>query len=108
MGAFFDFLTIITILVWLIGLAAHGLISPETTALCLVVLVVLVAIGRAAHMGLVRTVFRIGLPVVSVLALAMYYGGGDRQSAIGIVASVCTIGLMLFGLYLMVSGPFRR
>jgi hypothetical protein len=108
MGAFFDFLTIITILVWLVGLAAHGFISPETTALCLVVLVVLIAIGRAAHIGLVRTVFRIGLPVVSVVAFATYYGGGNRQTAVDIVAQLCMIGLILFGMYFIVSGPFRR
>jgi len=52
---------------------AHGGISPQVTALCMVISVIFVAIGRAAHMELVRTVFRIGLSVLSVLALATYY-----------------------------------
>ncbi len=108
MGAFFDFLTIVSILAWMLGLAAHGGISPQATALCLVVLVVLVAIGRAAHMGLVRTVFRIGLPILSVLALATYYGGGDQRATMGLIGSILVLGIMLFGLYVMVSGPFRR
>jgi len=108
MGSFFDFLTIVSILAWLVGLAAHGGMSPQATALCLVILVIFVAIGRAAHMGLVRTVFRIGLPVLSVLALATYYGGGDQRATTAIIAQLCTIGIMLFGLYIMVSAPFRR
>ncbi len=107
-GAFFDFLTIVGVLSWLLGLAAHGFISPQTTALCLVVLVILIAIGRAAQMGLVRTVFRIGLPVLSVLALATYYGGGDQRALVSVIAGICTLGIMLFGLYIMVLGPFRR
>ena len=59
-------------------------------------------------MGLVRTVFRIGLPVVSVMALAAYYGQGDERATAAIIANIGLLGVMLFGLYIMVSGLFRR
>ncbi len=105
MSAFFIILSMVALLV---GLAARGLMSPEMAAECLVGLVILLAIGRAMGTGLAGTTLRVGIPVLSILALALYYGGGSRQAAVNIVAQLCTIGLMLFGLYIMVSGPFRR
>ena len=33
---------------------------------------------------------------------------GNQQAAVNIVAQLCTLGLVVFGIYLMVSGPFRR
>ena len=105
MSAFFIILSLVALLV---GLAAHGLISPEITVGCLVGLVILLALGRAMGTGLASTVLRVGIPVLSITALALYYGGGSREAAVNIVAQLCTLGIMLFGLYIMVSGPFRR
>ena len=104
MSAFFVILSLVALLV---GLAAHGLMSPEMAAECLIGLVILLAIGRGMGSGLAGTVLRVGIPVLSILALALYYGGGSKQGAVNIVAQLCTIGLVLFGIYLMVSGPFR-
>jgi hypothetical protein len=50
----------------------------------------------------------VGIPILSIIALALYYGGGSQQAAVNIVAHLCTLGLVVFGIYLMVSGPFRR
>mgnify|MGYP001610986890 CR=1 FL=1 len=105
MSSFFIILSLVALLV---GLAAHGLISPEMAAVCLIGLVILLAIGRAMGTGLAGTVLRVGIPVLSILALALYYGDGSQQAAVNIVAQLCTLGLMLFGVYIMVTGPFRR
>ena len=105
MRAFFIILSLVPLLV---GLAARGLMSPEMTVECLVGLVILLAIGRAMGTGLVGTVLRVGISVLSILAFASYYGGGSQQAVVNIIAQLCTIGLMLFGIYIMVSGPFRR
>jgi hypothetical protein len=105
MSSFFIILSLVALLV---GLAAHGLMSPEQAAGALVVLAILLAIGRAMGTGLAGTVLRVGIPILSIIALALYYGGGSQQAAVNIVAQLCTLGLVVFGIYLMVSGPFRR
>ncbi|MFO7906576.1 MAG: hypothetical protein R6U98_28225, partial [Pirellulaceae bacterium] len=95
MSAFFIILSLVALLV---GLTAHGLISPEMTAGCLVGLVVLLALGRAMGTELAGTVLRVGIPVLSIIALALYYGGGSREDAVNIVAQLCVLGIVLFGL----------
>lgn len=103
-----NFFIILSLVALLVGLAAHGLMSPDTTTGFLVALVILLAIGRAMGTGLAGTVFRVGIPVLSIIGLALRYGDGSRESVISIVAGLCTLGLMLFGIYIMISGPFRR
>ncbi len=103
-----NFFIILSLVALLVGLAAHGLMSPDQAAGALVVLAILLAIGRAMGTGLAGTVFRVGIPVLSIIALALYYGGGGREAAVNIVAQLCALGLVVFGIYLMVSGPFRR
>ena len=103
-----NFFLILSIVAVLVGLAAHGLMSPSLTVGCMVALVVLLALGKAMGTGLAGTVLRVGIPVVSIIALALYYGGGSKQAAVNIAAQLCTLGLVLFGMYLMVSGPFRK
>jgi hypothetical protein len=107
MGAFFDFFTIVGILAWIIGLTARGFVSPEMAVWSLLGLVILLAIGRVTNRGLVSTAFRVGLPVLSVMALATYYGDGSSQSTIAIVSHLAVLAIILFALYLMVSAPFR-
>jgi hypothetical protein len=103
-----NFFIILSLVALLVGLTAHGLMSPTQAAETLVVLAILLAIGRAMGTGLAGTLLRVGLPVLSIIALALYYGGGSQQAAISIVAQLCTLGLMVFGIYVMVSGPFRK
>lgn len=103
-----EFFIMLSLVVLLVGLAAHGLMSPEMTASCLVGLVILLAIGRATHTGLAGMVLRVGTPVLSIMALALYYGDGSRETVVHVVAELGSLGLVLFGIYLIVSGPFRR
>jgi hypothetical protein len=107
-GTFFDMLTIVSVLAFLLSQAARGNISADLVAVALVILVVLVAFARAARMSLPRLVFRIALPVLAVWGLVSQYDGGDPRVRTQILASLGTILIMLLGLYVMVSGPFQR
>jgi hypothetical protein len=91
-----------------VSLAAHGVLTPEATANCLVGLVAMLAIGWAMGTGLIGSIIRIGIPIISVLAVAQYYGGGNGDAAVKIVAQLCELGLVLFGIFILVTGPFRR
>ncbi len=102
------FLTILSLVALLIGLAASGLMTAETTAGMLVALVILLALGQAIGTGLAGAVFWVALPLLSVVTLAVHYSGGDRNAVIAIVAQLGVLGLTLFGIYLCVSVPFRR
>ena len=101
-------LTILSLVALLIGLAATGLMTAEMTAGMLVALVILLALVRNIGSGLGAAVFWVGLPLLSIVALAVHHSGGSRDAAVAIVAQLGVLGLTLFGLYLIVSAPFRR
>lgn len=103
-----NFFIILSLVALMVGLAARGLMSPEQAAEALFVLAILLAIGRAMGTGLAGTVLRAGIPVLSILGLALYYGAGSREAVVNILAQLCTLGVMVFGIYVMVSGPFRK
>lgn len=102
------FFTILGLVAVCVALAAHGVLSPERAAECLLVLVLMLAIGRAMGTGLIGSIVRVGIPVVSVLAVAQYFSFGDHAAAVEIAAQLVAIGLLLFGIFVMVAGPFRR
>jgi len=108
MGTFFDILTIVSVMAFVLSMAARGFIGPEMAAVALVVLVVLIAMARAAGMSLTRLVFRIALPLLSVWGLIVQYGGSDPRAAVALVGQLLTLVIMLFGLYIMFSFPFRK
>ena len=84
---------------------AHGQMTPETAALCLLGLVIVMAVGRSMGSGLIGTTFRVGIPVLSIAALALRYADNERE-AVDVVLQLCSLGLLVFGIYLMVSGLF--
>ena len=107
-GTFFDMLTIVSVAALLIALAARGTMSADQVAGALVVLVVLVAVSRAARMRLPRLVFRIALPTMAIWALVFQYGGGHPRVRAQILTSLATIMVLLFAVYVMIYMPFRR
>ena len=66
-GYFFDFLFIVTLAIWIVGLSVAGRLSQGGAAFALFALVLLVGAARAAKIGIVRLVFRIAVPVASVV-----------------------------------------
>jgi hypothetical protein len=89
---------VIQLLMWLLGLAAAGVISPELAAGLLVMLIALRSIGRA-----VKWAFRLVAPA-ALLTTLFHYSGGDVWPA---VASFLALLLAAFGVWLIFA-PFRR
>jgi hypothetical protein len=107
-GWFFDMLVLLSAAVWLLKLAVEGYITAEQTAIFLFGFVVLLAVSRALKIGMGRLIFRIGIPIASLWAFAVTYGQGQMGQSLSILGSVLTLLVVLFGLYIMISGPFRK
>jgi hypothetical protein len=107
-GYFFDLLTIVTLVTWICGLTFVGVLSPGSAGMALLLLIGLMAVGRAAGMGLVRTAFRIGLPLASVAGLIVLNGGASSATAGALVSAIGAVVLMLFVFYVMLRGVFGK
>lgn len=108
LGWFFDILVLLSVVIWLLKFALAGYLTAEQTALFLVGFAALLAISRASKIGIARLIFRVGLPIASLLTFAVLYGHGQREQAISIIGSVLALLVALFGIYIMISGPFRK
>ncbi|HID10594.1 MAG TPA: hypothetical protein EYP17_04755 [Candidatus Latescibacteria bacterium] len=104
-----DTLFLLTIMLFILGSIAQGLIPVHFGALALAGLVVLRAIGRGrgGHLGrLVRRVFVIGLPITALLVFAVAYGQGDPEEMMAILVALGALLIALLGLYMMVRALF--
>jgi hypothetical protein len=100
---------ILTAALWIIALVVQGYISTNFAAFALVIVVIFLALGRSlgGNVGrLVRFLFRVGLPLASLLTLSIMLGGGDWGDMMGILSSVAVLCVVLVGLYVIVSGLF--
>jgi hypothetical protein len=107
-GWFFDILILLTVLIWLLKFALAGYLTAEQTALFLLGFIVLLAVSRALKIGSGRLIFRVGIPIAALLAFAVTYGEGQMDQVMSILGSVFTLLLVLFGIYIMLVGPFRK
>lgn len=107
-GWFFDILVLLTVVIWLLKLALAGYLTAEQTALFLVGFVALLAISRSLRIGIGRLIFRVGMPIASLLVFAITYGQGQMDQVVSILASLLTLVIVLFGIYVMISGPFKK
>ncbi len=111
MGRLWDGVTILSILVWLLLLAARGLIGVDLLAISFALLVIFLAAGRARGRGLshvVRLCLRVALPVVSLLTFAIVIGEGDLGAAGEVIANTAVLVLVALGLYVMVLGALSH
>ncbi len=110
MRIFWDFLLIISIGIWIIGLAAQGYLPPQYSALFLVGLVFFIAMIKAkGSIGrLIRFLFRVSLPIASLLTFVIVFGEGNLKETSSILIHLFGLLIVLFGLYIMFSGLFRR
>jgi hypothetical protein len=105
----FDLLLILTILLWILGLAAQGVLSPQAAGLFLVALVFFVAAIKAggALSHLIRLIFRVALPICALLTFAILYGKGNPSEMIRLLSSILVLLIMLVGFYVMFRGLFK-
>jgi len=102
-------LWIISLTVWVLPLADRGLISPSHAAVALVGLVLFVALmGVGGGIGhLIRVMFRVGIPVASLLTFAIVHGY-DLKGVASILLQLSPVLIALVGIYLMVAGPLLK
>ncbi|HEU4924149.1 MAG TPA: hypothetical protein VFT23_13865, partial [Burkholderiales bacterium] len=108
MGVFFDLLLVLALALWLIRAGLTGSVSVGVVALALVALTVLIALGRAMRIGLVRTVFRIGVPIATLAAFVAWEGDGNPALMSQTLGGVLLLLLVLAGIYFMVKGVLGR
>ena len=111
MGLRWDFVWIISIALLVLTLGAQGLIDPQTAALAAVALVIFLALGRVFGGDIghaVRWAFRYFLPIAAIAGFIIVYGRGAGEDTAAVLGGVATVVIVLFGLYIMVSGPFRN
>ena len=110
MRVLWDFLLIVSIGVWILGLTADGHLSPRQAVLFLIGLVFFIAmIKRGGSLGrLIRWVFSFSLPIFFLLTFVTVYGKGDFRQMGDLLASSMVLFVMLFGFYVMFGGLFRR
>ena len=104
-----DMFVILTAVVWIVALVARGHISINFAGFALLIVVICLALGRSlgGNLGrLVRLLFRIGLPLASLLTLSVMLGGGDLGDMMGILSGLAVLCVVLAGLYIMLSGLF--
>ena len=100
-----DALLILSIMVWVLGLTLRGSLSGEMATYLLLALIVLAAIGRMIGSSLVPVVFRIGLPVASLMIYAGLYGEADLMSML-LLAGVLYV--LSIGLFVILGRPLGR
>jgi hypothetical protein len=105
---FFDLLLILSLTLWLLKLGLWGALSPEFIGVVLIALVFFVALGRRTGMGFIRTVFRVGVPLASLAAFAVWHGRGDPAAMTAILGTVGALVLALFGYYVIFGGLRRK
>lgn len=103
-------LLIVSIGIWILHLSAQGYLPPQYSALFLVGLVFFIAMIKVGgSIGrLIRWLFRVSLPIASLLTFVIIYGRGNLKEMSVILTSLLPLFIMFFGLYIMFSGLFRR
>lgn len=108
-GWFWDFLVIIAVTIFILGLIAQGLVPLQLGAFAIIALLVLRAVGRGLSGGVgraVRKTFTIALPIVAVLMFAIAYSGGEMKPMIAILSALGALFITLLGIYIMIRGLF--
>jgi hypothetical protein len=105
---FWVLLPLSSVFVWLFYLAGQGYIPPEIFYLAFLVFLVAGVFARVGGSLLVRKVWGIGVPVASLVILAGILGGGNWKAVGQVLSALLVLLLVLVGLYIIVTAPFRR
>ena len=104
------FVTILSLVLFVVGAGSQGAFSSSTAALALVALVIFAALAyprgklRESFIGLT---LKIAVPVAGVAAFVVWQGHGDARASSQILGGILLIAIILFGIYVMVVRPFR-
>jgi len=110
-GMLHDFLFILSSMLFVLGAAAKGYVSPQGAAGILIALMLLRALARArgkAFGSNLRRLFTVGLPLASFAMFAIDNGDKGAGGTMAIAGSGAALVLSLFGIWIMVRGLFGR
>jgi hypothetical protein len=106
---FWDFLVMLSAIVWIVTLVSQGYISLSFGAFALVAILFFTALARGmgGNIGrLVRFLSRVGLPLSSCLTFLVIIGGGDFRNTVGVLSALGVLLVALIGLYIVFLGFF--
>ena len=104
-GWFFDMLVLLSVTVTVLKFALNGTITAEQAGLILVAAALIVAVARIAKISICRLLYRIVLPVGSLVIFARSFGEGNMYP---VIMMVLLLLMMLFGVYIMIAGAFKK
>lgn len=111
LGYLWDAFTILSTLVLILSLVAQGYIPLHFGALVLVGVVFFIASGRGSGGNidrLVRFLFRVGFPLVSLGTLVVIFSGGNYEDIVLMLGEIGRLCLVLAGFYVMFWGFSSR
>ena len=108
MGTLYDFLLILSIALGGIQLGLKGYLSIGQVVTFFILGTIFVALSRVFRSRWSKFLFRVFISIASLLVFALSYGKGDSKEFVGIIGVVLVLVLMLFGVYVMIRGPFRK
>jgi len=113
MRIIWDFLLIMSITVWILGLAAQLNFPAHYVALFLIGLTFFIAmINIGGDIGrCIRTLFRTAIPICALVVFLVVFGRGYFKEICNLFFYLLQLLIMLFGYYIMFGGffsSFRR
>lgn len=108
MALFFDALLLLSLFLWVMRAVEHGAISVNHAALVLVVLAALVGVSRAMGISLARLVFRVAVPVVSLLIFLIWNTDGSSAQMASLFFALLPVIIAMLGIYIMFRGGFKN
>jgi len=83
-----------------ISLAYNGILSLELTAIIMVAVVVMTAIGNAAT--------KLGITTVAIFLFAKYVSHGNEAQFQGVLGAILALLIALIGLYIIIKSIFKK
>jgi hypothetical protein len=96
---------------WVLALCVQGYIPPSLAALALLLTPVILALGRGLGGStgrMARLLFRMGLPIASLVTLLITFSGGSFKELGALMGNALALFIVLIGFYIMFYGMFSR
>jgi hypothetical protein len=110
-GILWDILFLVSVSVFVVGAVLKGYIPTGLAIYVLLAFLLFRVLGRAMGGGMnraIRWAFHVGLPLASLAMFAVTFGNGDPRQVTAVLTGMGSLVLVLFGLYVMLRGPFTR
>ena len=104
----FQVVMFVSLVLLIVKSGMEGAFSAQTAGLILVALVLLAAFGNSQGWGLIGTVFRIAVPIASVLTFAIWNGNGNSHATAEILIGIGLVVIVMYAIYIIVFGGFRK